>query len=131
MNLVRAIGLWSPVISFMVLVLAYAEQGPPLVTLPIWDKAVHASAYALLGLFALRATHGRITRLRLGPLLVALAITVGFGAIDEWNQGRFSYRDSSLEDLAADTLGGLAAVGMVGLWSRSQGISSAEAQPFD
>ena len=109
----------------MVAVLAFAEQGPEGITLPIWDKGVHAVAYALLGFLSLRATHGRVTKLRWSPVLLALAITVGFGAFDEWNQTRFPYRDANLGDLSADAVGGLAAVGAVGLWSRRRPMTPA------
>ena len=67
MKLLRHIGLWGPVVAFMVLLLWISDKlvGPPLV--PVWDKLAHVVIYGALALLCLRATHGGLGPLRAWP----------------------------------------------------------------
>jgi VanZ family protein len=113
----RIIALWSPVVGFMIAVLALADQGAAIVGFEVPDKLVHLVSYALLGLLSMRATHGGLLPIRVGPSAVALAITIAFGAVDEWNQTRYPLRDSSVGDWLADVVGAAAAVAFVRVWA--------------
>jgi VanZ family protein len=69
------------------------------------DKLLHGLAYFVLGLLALRACHGGVTSLRLLPSALGMALTLGYAALEEWQQGRLPSRDSSSVDWAADAVG--------------------------
>jgi VanZ family protein len=115
-SILRRIGLWGPVVAFMVLVYALSGTEAPAVVTRVGDKVVHTAAYAVFGLLCLRATHGGLGRLRPVPTLLALALAVTYGALDEWHQLSVPGRYSSVADWVADTIGaGLACLG-VGLW---------------
>jgi VanZ family protein len=86
----------------------------------VWDKVLHAGAYAVFGLFCLRATHGGIRRLRGGPTAWALALGLAYAAFDEWHQSWVPGRMPSLGDWIADLVGlGIACLG-VALWTRTR-----------
>jgi VanZ family protein len=78
-----------------------------------WDKALHALAYGVLGVLSVRAFHGGLGRLRWIPTLSALALTVGYGAFDEFHQSFVAGREADLWDLAADALGAGLATGLL------------------
>jgi VanZ family protein len=81
-----------------------------------WDKMMHSGAYGLLCVFALRACHGGLHRMALRPTLVAVALTVGYGLLDELHQGTVPGRDASVLDWVADVAGVALAVAFMGLW---------------
>jgi len=76
----------------------------------IWDKLAHAVAYAALCWLCLRATHGGIEQLRLGPTLVAVLVTLSYGALAEWQQATIPERSASVADWLADAVGALLAL---------------------
>ena len=105
MTALRVIGLWGPVVLFMALVFALSGS-TALPGVPSgWDKLAHGAAYAVFGLLCLRATHGGLTGLRTWPTLAALALAVGYAALDEWHQTRVPGRFSSVADWGADVIG--------------------------
>ena len=54
--------------------------------------------------------HGGVTPLRWLPSLLAMALTLSYAALEEWQQGRLPERDSSSVDWAADALGAACSV---------------------
>jgi len=80
-----------------------------------WDKPAHAAAYAVLGVLAMRACHGGLRRPAWLATLAALALTTGYGLLDEWHQAYVAGRHASLLDWAADGVG--AAVAVVAVWA--------------
>ena len=114
MTLLRIIGLWGPIIAFMALVYLLAGQEGLPVSGRWLDKLVHAAAYGLFGVLCLRGFHGGMRPLRLWPSLLAILLTLGYGALDEWHQAQVPGRHSSLYDWYADAAG--AAVALA-LWS--------------
>jgi VanZ family protein len=91
----------------------------PDVTLPtgVDDKTAHYVAYMTLGLLVVRAlAHGLPARITAMVAIVALVVTIGYGATDEWHQSFVPGRSSELADLAADALGALGAVGLCWAW---------------
>ena len=112
----RIISLWVPVAVFILLLsVASGRSDPPEV--PVWDKLMHVAAYGVLGVLAMRAFHGGAGRLRWGASLAAVALTVGYGAIDEVHQSFVPGRDPSGWDVMADFVGAMAAVGVMGTLS--------------
>ena len=107
--MVRLLGLWTPVVGFMAAVWFLSDsvslETPQLLS----DKVLHFVAYGIFGLANLRAFHGGFRRPGLLPTLAALALTAGFGALDEWRQSGVDLRDASLGDWVADLAGGVAA----------------------
>lgn len=98
-----------------------------------WDKLVHLGAYGVLGLLALRACHGGTDGLKPWPTLLAVLMTLGYGAVDELHQGRVAGRDASVLDWLADAGGALLAVACLGLlgalrarWGRRDSLRNAE-----
>lgn len=74
--------------------------------LPFDDKIHHAAAWGVLG--ALVAAAARHHWPRATPALVgmfAVALGLGFGALDEFVQSMVPGRDADLMDLAADSVG--------------------------
>jgi len=111
----QGISLWGPVVAAMAAIFgASAQSSPP--TLPdVSDKLLHAAAYAAFMLLALRATHGGIRPPRPRPALVALLLSLGYGALDEWHQSFVPGRVPSVADWAADAAGALLALGVAAL----------------
>ncbi|MEE8412702.1 MAG: VanZ family protein [Acidobacteriota bacterium] len=73
------------------------------------DKILHFLAYGLFGVLNLRALHGGFRRPVLWATVAALALTAGFGAVDEWRQSGVSFRDASWGDWVADLAGAFVA----------------------
>lgn len=73
-------------------------------------KLIHVAEYAILSAFFCRALvlNGRQVGLRLG--IIAVALTVVSGGIDEWQQSFVAGRGPRLMDLGFDTMG--AALGL-------------------
>lgn len=111
----RRIGLWGPVVAFMIAVLTVPAGSVDAIHERIWDKAAHTLAFALFGLLCLRAFHGGIRSLALGPTIAALILATGFGAFDEWLQSRTPDRVGSVRDFTADALGVACAVPLYGV----------------
>jgi hypothetical protein len=68
------------------------------------SNAAHGPIFGLLALLAARAT---------GSVPLGLAISVLYGLGDEWHQSFVPGRSSSPFDLATDTVGSLAALGLM------------------
>lgn len=107
--MLRLAGLWAPSIGFMAAVWFLSDtvslETPELLS----DKVLHFLAYGLFGVLNLRALHGGFRRPVLWATVAALALTAGFGAVDEWRQSGVSFRDASWGDWVADLAGALAA----------------------
>jgi VanZ family protein len=86
------------------------------------DKLLHVVAYGLFGVANLRAFHGGFRRPTWWASLGALALTVGFGALDEWRQSGVSMRTASWSDWAADAVGGLTALLVLRWVSSRRGV---------
>ncbi|MEW6440474.1 MAG: VanZ family protein [bacterium] len=74
------------------------------------DDLLHGLEYAGLGFLMARMLHPAAAPLRLRALVLAGAIAVLFGALDEFRQSFVPGRDPSLADLRSDAVGILAGV---------------------
>ena len=101
----RLLGLWGPVLGFMMVLLVMATRPDSAFFEPFGDKLLHGLAYFALGFLTLRAFHGGVMRLRWWPSVLAMLLTLGYAALEEGQQGRVPSRDSSSVDWAADALG--------------------------
>jgi VanZ family protein len=121
----RFISLWGPVVAFMVSVYVLAgREGLP-VGERLLDKALHVAAYMLFGWLCLRAFHGGIRPLRRWPTVLAMLLTLAYGAIDEWHQLYVPGRHPSLLDWLADAVGGGLALGGTMAWVARRGRNEA------
>ncbi len=119
----RRLWLWGPVIAYMA-VIFYESSMTNAPLPPHWsDKFAHAVGYALLGGLVARAVAGGFPRpLTALSAFVSVGIAVLYGASDEWHQRFVPGRTADLHDLAADAIGAVVAVSVVGacgiLWPR-------------
>lgn len=100
------------VLVAMVCFLAFAPHPPDEASLG-WDKLNHAVAFAVLALvgrFGFPATRGQALGVALGLL--------AFGVLIELVQGLVPGRSSEWADLAADSLGIVAGMGLAQPWLR-------------
>lgn len=82
------------------------------------DKVVHAGAYFLMAIFALRAFRHALSSLPL-LLLSSLAFCSLYGVFDEWHQSFVPGRMSDVNDWLADTMGALIFLGLYYLYRLS------------
>lgn len=70
------------------------------------DKVIHAGAYFVMAVFALRAFRNFCTTL---PVLIVVSLVFCslFGISDEWHQSFVPGRTSDINDWLADTVGAL------------------------
>jgi VanZ family protein len=119
----RRLWLWGPVVAYMAVI--FYESSLTDAPLPggMSDKLAHATGYALLGGLVARAMAGGFP-LPLGPAsaMTSLAMSVLYGASDEWHQRFVPGRTADLRDLLADAVGAAVAVSIVWacgiLWPR-------------
>lgn len=50
--------------------------------------------------------------------IAVLGLTTGFGALDEWHQSFIPGRTASIEDIAADLIGGMIALSVASYWQK-------------
>jgi VanZ family protein len=87
------------------------------------DKLAHATGYGLLGGLVARAMAGGFPApIGVSSAIASLAISILYGASDEWHQRFVPGRTADLRDLLADAIGAAVAVGVVWacgiLWPR-------------
>lgn len=84
------------------------------------DKLAHAASYALLAgllLFGYQKSSGRQPNLRV--FIVVFCFAAGYGALMEWVQDTFyPNRFYEFDDMLANSIGALAAVGIAGFRQR-------------
>jgi VanZ family protein len=86
----------------------FAASSVPGTQLPgrLWDKLVHFTVYAVLGiLFLLPLTRGRLSGVTIRSATGALVLAVLYGISDELHQRLTPHRTSDPMDVVADALG--------------------------
>lgn len=107
--------LWGPVALYMALIFLASSRSN--VQLPgSSDKLVHALAYMPLSALLVRAlARGSLRRATLTTVLVAVGITIAYGASDEWHQRFVEGRVADGADVVADAIGGM--LGAAACWA--------------
>jgi VanZ family protein len=108
----RQLWLWGPVIAYMAAIFSVSSVSdtPSLPGGPS-DKLLHVIVYAGLAVLAVRALAGGLNkRVSVRTAWLALAVTVGYGVTDELHQYFVPLRTMDALDIAADAVGGAAAV---------------------
>ena len=100
------------------MVLIFVESSMSNAPLPsnVSDKWAHTAGYALMGVLAVRAVSGGLpARVTSCGALIAMLITIGYGAFDELHQWFVPGRSADPFDLLADASGGV--IGLIGCWA--------------
>ena len=106
----RPAAAWGLVLAWMAFIALLSHQtgieGPASRSLPVpgADRLDHLAEYAVLGALLALAIRAR-SPLPWPPLVVALLIGSGYGALDELHQSFVPGRDGDVFDWVADTLG--------------------------
>ena len=90
-----------------------------------YDKLVHFSVYGLFGALLGRDLSYVTGRWR--AALLAIVISVAFGAADEWHQGFIPGRATDLADWRADSIGAAGGALLFALFSRFRASKTANA----
>ncbi|MDP6374075.1 MAG: VanZ family protein [Vicinamibacterales bacterium] len=110
--------LWVPVAAHMGLIYASSSMRGSAVPSVLPDKLVHGAVYGLLGGLLLRAlAGGRWAGVTAWTAAAAVAITIAYGASDEWHQSFVPGRTPELGDLVVDSLAATVVVLAVWAWS--------------
>jgi VanZ like family len=109
----KRVFLWLPPLALMALIFYLSSESEPIpaVTEHVWDKALHFSAYAVLGALFYRALRGEGCSVATA-IVLAVAATSLYGATDEWHQSYVALRQSDYHDWVADTIGAVVGAGL-------------------
>jgi VanZ family protein len=112
----RALRLWGPVAATMAGIFFVSSLHRAPLPPEVSDKSAHTLGYIVLGVTVVRALAGGLpARVTAAVALGAVAITVAYGATDEWHQSFVAGRSSDIADLYADALG--AVIAAAGCWA--------------
>ena len=104
--------LWAPVAIYMALIFGISSiSSPPDLSTSIGDKGAHGLLYFGLAALFVRALAGGWWRsFGVGVAAAAVTFSTLYGVTDEIHQMFVPPRTAELADLAADTIGSVAAV---------------------
>ena len=110
--------LWGPVCAYAGIIFYMSSQSHPEEQVPFVihfsDKALHALEYTVLGALCYRAFHATPReRWRRQAMLLAIVFTSLYGISDEIHQVFVPFREVSLVDWVADTIGGAIGAGVM------------------
>jgi VanZ family protein len=108
----RRVALWGPFLAALALGFTLSSMQRVPGAEFFWDKLLHVTEFAGIGVLALRAFHGGVVPPRRGPTLSAGAAVVLWALSDEFHQSFVPGRDASLRDVAADVVGFAVASGL-------------------
>lgn len=110
--------LWLPAAAYAVLIFHLSSQSRiPVILAHVWDKLLHAGGFGFMTALFVFALEGRLAPVRWRPAILAVLLTVLYGASDEFHQSFVPGRDASLLDLLADGVGAAIAVIALGAYS--------------
>jgi VanZ family protein len=76
------------------------------ISIPVWDKLIHLTVYAVLGVaFLLPMAGGRWSRIGVRSAALAVVLSVLYGVADEIHQSFTPDRTPDVMDLFADAIG--------------------------
>jgi VanZ family protein len=123
-SVLRAAGLWAPVVAYGAGVYYLSSLSVPPVAGRVPDYIAHPVEYLGLTLLVVRALNGGL----LSPIssltqFTAIALTVIYAISDEIHQLHVPRRTASVKDVLSDTLGAVLAVGVAEVFQRVLGRS--------
>lgn len=105
-TLASPFGLWAPVVAYMALIFSVSASSSPPAPRDVSDKLLHAAAYALLALLALRASSsGQWSGVGRRAGWTAFAVSAIYGVTDEVHQAFVPGRSPEVADALADAIG--------------------------
>jgi VanZ family protein len=114
-DLVSLVDPWLPPLALMAAIYFFSSQPDLSSGLGVIDligrKLIHAAEYAFLCFLWWRALRRRLSTG--AALIAALAVTVGYAALDEYHQSFVEGRNGSPVDVAIDAVGAAAAAALV------------------
>ncbi len=120
MTIRRRLSLWAPLLAYLALLhFAAGRSELPSIVAHVWDKLLHAAAYAVLAVLSVRAFQGGFRAPRRGAALAAGAFATAYGGLDEYYQMFVPGRSADPLDLLADAVGAFGAVGALFLLRRA------------
>lgn len=113
----RAVRLWAPVVVCMAAIFYVSSLSNPPLPDEVDDKTAHIAAYLGLGVVVVRACAGGLpARIGVRVALLAMAMTIAYGATDEYHQSFVAGRTEDVLDLRADAIGAAIAVAACWAW---------------
>jgi len=122
----RRVALWGPVAVYMLAIFILSSQSDVPLPHGLTDKQGHSLGYLGLGITVTRACIGGLgAPVSLSRGLAAVALSVAYGATDEWHQSFVPGRTADLTDLRADATGAFLGTAACWLWGiiRSRSIT--------
>jgi VanZ family protein len=101
---------WLPLYIYAGIIFYVSSISKPLpeVDIPLFDKILHISEYAVLGLLAARAFRNSSRKTLIENFKICgVFVTVLYGISDEFHQVFISDRQFSIFDIFADGIGGI------------------------
>jgi len=118
----RRVALWGPVAVYMLAIFILSSQSDVPLPHGLTDKQGHSLGYLGLGITVTRACIGGLgAPVSLSRGLAAVALSVAYGATDEWHQAFVPFRESDRWDLATDWLGAMVGV-LTWAWIEERGL---------
>ena len=113
-NLSRTLVLWIPVVAWMAVIFSLSSipgKDIPDVKLPNFDKLVHITEYAILGILLIRAFSNSAANTSLIKLaIISVCISALYAASDEAHQYFVIDRTPDIMDFLADSIGAIIGV---------------------
>lgn len=105
-KLKRVLLAWLPPLAYAALIFVVSHHPVPerIQSILPWDKLIHFVEYFILGFLVQRA----LGRESLPFLALAIALSAGYGALDEFHQSFIPGRFASAGDIVADAVGAMA-----------------------
>ena len=122
----RRMALWGPVAVYVLAIFILSSQADVPLPRGLTDKQGHSLGYLGLGITVTRACIGGLgAPVSLSRGLAAVALSVAYGATDEWHQSFVPGRTADLTDLRADATGAFLGTAACWLWGiiRSRSIT--------
>ena len=121
---------WGPLLAYMSLIFFMSSSSRPSLLLQYApDYAWHFAGYFVMGVLSVRAfSQGLSLPAPVRHTLYAVALAMAYALSDEWHQRFVPRRTASLEDLAADFLGIVAALAVLSIYWRFSGWPGSSAE---
>ena len=113
----RRMALWGPVAAYMLTIFILSSRTDVPLPRGLTDKQGHSLGYLGLGATVTRACIGGLgAPVSLSRGLAAMALTIAYGASDEWHQSFVPGRTADRADLRADATGAILGTAACWLW---------------
>lgn len=127
---------WTPAILWSLIIFLQSHNPAPAGADLAPDYVLHFMAYAVLCLAVIYGFSGGLKNLWLGEiqirhLFLAFLLAAVYGLTDEFHQSFVPGRNPSWSDVAADSLGAIAASVLVATWTMVRGRSEIRSEGKD